>query len=451
MSNYLPTEQRRLAADHVPNQLVVAIPDKSLVLDRLKALRLDARVSKVSWGLGLALVEIENLDGRDFRDDIEATCRSPQLWWLPVPDPDPERTSQLDAVLFLIRWYFATRYGGWTPTLAKNYEMETVTGLPHIDGIAPHAAYYPEPADAALLRWAPQYLGRGVKVGIVDTPLYECRLLREHYVAPDRLPMRGYQTDGGLSQWAGHNDMCTGLIVQQAGGVEIFAEPVLRPETATTTSWHLAESMVALRDAGVSIINVSAGCSTRDGRAPLVLERAIDNLWPDVLIVASVGNHGNQPVPPFDPREPLGPTSPMWPAANPRVLSVGSYGVIDKRLCLAEFNPPVPWQTLVAKGVDVVSTYLESEVTIVHSAERVANGVRSTVSATTETFTGVARWSGSSFATATVTGAIAARMTGGASAQEALARLMVDAATGVDGIWTYDEATKWGCGPVSTE
>jgi len=42
-------------------------------------------------------------------------------------------------------------------------------------------------------------------------------------------------------------------------------------------------------------------------------------------------------------------------------------------------------------------------------------------------------------------------MTGGASAQEALARLMVDAATGVDGIWTYDEATKWGCGPVSTE
>ena len=46
------------------------------------------------------------------------------------------------------------------------------------------------------------------------------------------------------------------------------------------------------RDSGVQVLNLSLGCSTADGQAPMVLERAIAQLTPTMAVVAAAGNHG---------------------------------------------------------------------------------------------------------------------------------------------------------------
>jgi hypothetical protein len=443
MSIYPPIERR--SWDHVPNHLVVAIPDKSLVLgyiDETLGLTVSEGPPDESPELDLALIQITNLDEREqaLRDLVDA-CEATSFAWLPVPGPD---AGPLDRVLFLVRWHFADQYGGWTPTMAKNYDTETVTGLPHIDGVigAADPAYYPSAAAPTELHWSAPELGAGIKVGIVDTPLYEAPLLRAKYMHK-YLPTEPWPADG-LPHWAIHGVMSAGLIVQQARGVELTTRPALDPKTATGTIWDLAKCMASLRGSGVSIVNVSAGCLTWDGRPPFVLERAIDALWPEILVVAAVGNHGSQPVAADDSAETLTPTSPMYPSAQSRVVAVGSYVVDDKGdKFRANFNPEVPWQVLVAKGVNVASTCPVGPVTIQHVGQRLANSVPSTTSKMDDELTGVAYWSGSSFATAIVTGAIAARMTGGVSAQKALEVLMTEAVEGVDGIWTYEAAKYW--------
>lgn len=433
----IDVNQDNRTCGHRQDELVVAIPHRGIVQDCLSIqFQLTSHVLKVNRVLDLAVLKIDNL-----------VDQAPSLWNKVAEPPDTgeppgyprpaEATSYpLDAVLYLVRGYFAKKYAKWTPTVAKNYEMRTVTGLPHIDGLSGLAAAFPDPKVTEKPAWAAPYLGRGVKIGVIDTALYPCGPLLEHYTGAAQLALLPYPTDGNLVHWAGHGLFCAGLILRQAGGVELYSGPALESDSATTTSWNLAEWMLDARNAGVEVLNVSAGCTTWDGQAPLVLERAIDVLWPDMVIVAAAGNHGNVSIDAakLNPREPMTSESAIWPAASSRIVSVGSYETRSGgQKFLADFNPHVSWQMFVAPGVDVVSTYLEGEVRIDDPAKRATGPVQ------TKDFEGLATWSGSSFATATVTGAIAARMTGGVSAHEAVGRLLADGQDGIDGIWTYEK------------
>jgi subtilisin family serine protease len=89
-----------------------------------------------------------------------------------------------------------------------------------------------------------------------------------------------------------------------------------------------------------------------------------------------------------------GPTVPVWPAALPGVLAVGS---ITKEGVPSAFSPQEPWVDLVAVGENVRGTFTTGDVV----CELDGGGSRK------RRFWGTAIWSGTSFATATVTGRLA--------------------------------------------
>ncbi len=86
--------------------------------------------------------------------------------------------------------------------------------------------------------------------------------------------------------------------------------------------------------------------------------------------------------------------TPVWPAAFDQVVAVGATDGDN----LAPFSPQTSWVDLTAPGVDVESTYLNGEVKLATPSSE----------SQTEKFSGSAYWDGTSFAAATVSGALAA-------------------------------------------
>jgi subtilisin family serine protease len=160
-------------------------------------------------------------------------------------------------------------------------------------------------------------------------------------------------------------------------------------------------------DPGIAVINLSFGAATTDGTAPLVLRRAISRISPDTVIVAAAGNNGRGTEFPNLP-----PDAPMWPAAFDEVVAVGAH---DDEGLPAAFSPDVPWVDLMAPGTDVVSTFLPGQVTSTEGGEETV----------IDFGRGYARWRGTSFAAAEVTGEIVALMNArGITARQALALLL---------------------------
>ena len=85
--------------------------------------------------------------------------------------------------------------------------------------------------------------------------------------------------------------------------------------------WDFADLLADYQDAGVAVLNLSVGVSTDDGRAPLVLERAIAQLTPSMVVVAAAGNHGE---PHADTAGRPAPNAALFPAALDNVLAVGA-------------------------------------------------------------------------------------------------------------------------------
>ena len=139
----------------------------------------------------------------------------------------------------------------------------------------------------------------------------------------------------------------------------------------------------------------------------MVMARAVERLSPKTLIVAAAGNHGLT----VGWVNGLTEHSPTWPAALPNVVAVGADDPLTGTL--AGFSPRLPWVTCTAPGEGVVAAYLTADVTTEEEP-----GVLPTH------FEGYARWSGTSFATAAVSGAVAARMRPRVDAWEALDELL---------------------------
>jgi hypothetical protein len=110
-----------------------------------------------------------------------------------------------------------------------------------------------------------------------------------------------------------------------------------------------------------------------------------------MVIVAAAGNHGDAKL-----NGDAGPDvrAACWPAALSQVEAVGALTEAGDR---AGFSPDVRWTSFMAPGQDVVGPYLTGTVNV-HTRE---DGTVPTE------FTGWASWSGTSFATAMVTGRLA--------------------------------------------
>jgi hypothetical protein len=418
-----PDAEADVTGEGGPEEFVVALPYVDRVVDRLRRIRgLTYNIDRCPE-LGLALVTLHGLagaaeklriNGGQTRDEAPDHPRI-----LEVLRPLKEDATELDRLMFQLRFCFAADHGLWMPPLAKNRRMN-VTGVPHVDGGPPHpviggATLYPEsvkrdevPPDSAPER------GRGVRVGVIDTELWPHDALAGHYICRPPRPSRDFEF-----QWDGHAAFVAGLIKRAAPAAELDIRPVL-DGYARTTVWQLAKKMVEFRNSGVQILCLALGIATDDGEIPKVLAHAVDALTPDIVIVGAAGNHGDPDENQFWPH--LTPQSAFWPAASEKVVAVGAH---DEHNFPAKFSPNLDWITYTAPGVNVVSTYLTGKVTV----RRIDSKTGVFGPGVPEAFPwGYARWSGTSFSAATFAGELAARSRPGlGGAHDGLAALREDA------------------------
>lgn len=382
--------------EHVQRHLVVDARYADLVLRALPA-GVAGHVADENDVLGLALIEL----GED-------------------------TATGLDDVLLAVRGSIAAEYEMWLPPIGKNRRVDAVIGFPQSKSLY---AGPPKQADAA--QWsvsADATAGRGVRVGVLDTRFVE----HEGLVASCRFgPDDVHVPTGVQPTWAGHATFVAGLVHAQAPAAEIELRGVLRSEDGRASSWDTAVAMARFATSGVDILNLSLGCRTDDGLPPLTIQRAVQVLAPRMLLIAAAGNHG-------DADEHA--KQPTWPAALPGVVAVGA-GTRDDvgTVTPASFTPPAPWVRCLTTRTEEVSTYLRGPVRArvapglveagdvrgVHTSDATP-GADGLVEVAMD-FGGFASWRGTSFAAATVSGAVAARMRPGRlTAAGALAELLTE-------------------------
>jgi subtilisin family serine protease len=161
-----------------------------------------------------------------------------------------------------------------------------------------------------------------------------------------------------------------------------------------------------------------------------VLQRAISRLTPGMVVVAAAGNHGERP-PGQEQADLADRAAVLFPAALDEVVAVGA---LDREDRPAGFNPRgaredqwAPWIDVFAPGTDVVSAYLgEQAEDGGEPGEVVAIPERDGAVPRELRFRGWARWSGTSFAAARVTGEIAALIATGRSPLAAVGTIRRD-------------------------
>jgi subtilisin family serine protease len=343
----------------------------------------------------------------------------------------------LELVLFDVRSKFARDHAGWIPDMDKNHVASSIEGTPGISGGGEGA---PEPADAADVEAFQDAIVHhslsladeaDVTIGLLDTPIHEGHQLFKNVLT--RLGDRLALDSEPIPQSAGHCTFVAGLIMARAPKATLIVRAVLSPEEAHASLWRTAQELVELARMRVHLINLSLVYHSLTPAAPsLALTRAIERareLNPGVVLIAAAGNHGHpttgdQPPPPLERagRTPLLANRPVLPAATPGVFAVGAFkkDTDPAKPELWDSSPhSAPWISFGAPGEDVVSTFVKGLVRT-RTLDEQGNVQEQDV----QFDTGLARWSGTSFATGTVTGEIARLMVQeGLNAQAAVRRL----------------------------
>ncbi|SDX97038.1 Subtilase family protein [Amycolatopsis xylanica] len=267
--------------------------------------------------------------------------------------------------------------GGAPPLLGKN--DSAVIGYPQHKGIL-------DPLDTEVeVVVGPPSGGAGIHVGVVDTPLFRHSTFGGEVVADEEIVIG--ETDI-VDVWAGHATFVVGKIREHAAGARITVKAGLDGTSGARSLWETARKIASFRHTDIKILNLSLGVVTENDVEPLALRRALDRLGDDVVVVAAAGNR----------RLTSNPLK-IFPAAFDDVIAVGA---LD-----APFSMDRPWVDLEAPGIVQQGAYVVGEVDLLEFAHT--------------SFTGKATWSGTSFAAATVTGALAQAMGEGLSGAAALA------------------------------
>jgi membrane-anchored mycosin MYCP len=351
---------------HRTDQLVVDLQHVELVRNYLN-------------GLGISTEYVAEGDGGE-KSLVDA---DPALGLARVRElKDADGAVEVDIVLALLRQRIAAERDGWIPVMGKNRFVDS--DVVYAAGTKPMSYEVPTPVEAgqsAPASTAASTAGQGIRIGLVDAPLTK--------PAVDTFP----ENSDDLPAFSGHARFVRSLIVREAPGATII-ENDLPGTLGQADCWDTARAIMQVAQQQIDILNLSLGCYAPGG-PPLVISRAIERLAPQVLVVAAAGNHGNFAV----WRRNRDAHSGIWPGTLDQVNSVGA---VDDQQELADFSPRAPWVTCTAPGVGVIGDYLDDA-----------------------PFHGCARWSGTSFAAATVSGAIAAKMSeSGLTAHEAFASLL---------------------------
>jgi len=365
--------------------------------------------------LGLALITLKpEVDAGMVAKEVEAGMVAADQ-----PGPGDPPLPDIDRLIADLRKALQRTYG-WCPTIGKNRVLRGIQLLPYPSA---GGSIRPPEAGAPRVEIPPGEEGRGVRVGILDTAIYPNDRLAGRYVADGEDILRA---DGTVRKWwDGHATFVAGVIAQLAPAAEIVVHSVLGSPDGTAPVWEVARRLVRMADDGLAIVNLSFGCYTDDGRPPLVLDRAIQRLAPNTVIVAAAGNHGDTPATGDELPEPY---TPVWPAASgfPGVIGVGA---CNADLVTAPFTPrdptvdpgqygqpkAAPWIDLLANGVKVPSLYLDGDVDLPAAGGKTLR----------TWFKGEAIGDGTSYSAARVTGALAAlTVPGRLPAEQARKRLM---------------------------
>jgi membrane-anchored mycosin MYCP len=285
---------------------------------------------------------------------------------------------------------------GWVPTVGRNRVIEVpVEGQPQ-DSIGTGDAI------AAGQRLADRQPGdmRGcnVRIGIVDGKIW-------------RNPWFGYSVLAGLDdivvdqseldtdhnhrldRQAGHATFCSGLALQHAPAATVTVDSALNTFGRGSTADVIAAS-VRLARAGVNILSLSLGCRVDDGFAPAGFIEMLQQINPELVIVAAAGNLDTLADDTYEAPH------AFFPAAFDSVVAVAAAQRVERdgefTWTAAPFSNRGPWVDCAAPGVDVLSTFVE------YDPQRAPADGR---------YHEWAAWSGTSHATAIVAGTIAAAMT----------------------------------------
>lgn len=230
----------------------------------------------------------------------------------------------------------------------------------------------------------PVATGAGVRVVVIDTG-------RRRDVEDDHpewlSDVTGAFEGPGVGHYGGHGTFVCGVLRSQAPecAIDVNAVTVRMGSVAETSL--VSTLLEALKVDHPDLISMSAGTTTRNGLAPIALEALCLALGEaGVLLVAAAGNEGTD--------------EKFYPAAfNQAMPHVVAVGALDGNDQLADYSNR-DWPTVYARGSEVVNAFPRGEYVY-------QEGRRKTLA--TEFPEGLVSWSGTSFATPTVAGIIAAR------------------------------------------
>ncbi|WP_336213559.1 S8 family peptidase [Nonomuraea sp. LPB2021202275-12-8] len=202
-----------------------------------------------------------------------------------------------------------------------------------------------------------------VVVGLLDTGVAAHRWWADSDWYPR---MSGEDADPAEGSQAGHGTFVAGLLARQAPGAWLQVSRVLGGDGLGDEA-TVVRALHRMRDRPPHVLNLSFGGHTFDGRPPPLLTDALAELR-DTVPVACAGNTASD--------------RPFYPAALSGTVAVGAVDHTQERR--APFSAYGSWVDACALGEWLTSSYLERD-----------------------EFDGYATWSGTSFATAIVAGAIA--------------------------------------------
>lgn len=319
---------------------------------------------------------------------------------------------------------------------------ETAAGLNHLITVAEDVnlcpADEPYPVPPKMPEIADASAGRDVVIDVIDTGLAPFWYLHEWMAGIEPIIARpvddseGRGTRMGLGPGEampldyGHGTFIGGILAATAPGARIRVANDFRDAGAETEiELRNALERTITQSPKPHIISLSAGATGQ--QALLGLEGVVKEvLRQGIVLVAAAGNNGND--------------TPFYPAALDGVISVGALRENYKSpACFSNFGP---WVKVFAPGERLVNAfaYDKHDYEVQHLGRETCHFRRRATNpawyacctcVTTNnqheriTFQGMARWSGTSFATPIVAGLIAARMsTAGQSAVDAASWLL---------------------------
>ena len=180
--------------------------------------------------------------------------------------------------------------------------------------------------------------GTGVKIAVLDTGI------ADHLVfANDILRINLVDLPTDLSLLNSHGTSVASLIFSndpRAPGVAPGADPIsvrISDDSGTSSSFLIAQGIIAAVDAGAQLINISLG---GNGDSALVKNAIAYASEQNAVIIAATGNTGTAGV--------------LFPAANPSVIAVGAVDAANQHL---DFSTTGNQVAISAPGYNITAAY----------------------------------------------------------------------------------------------